>query len=173
VSAFVVSATHVDVLLSVALHGPNDGVGPRRNWQPPYLNEADAQLSSATCSPTGAALLAENIASVAHRYPNDALHELPGPMPMPMPAQYEFTDFGPCLTIAEACAAIDCYAYQSCEHPKWEASSAHAFCERLRAALVGRLPGYDAAPWEWTPETLAERGLIAAEAALYGGRNGR
>jgi hypothetical protein len=168
-SAFVVSATHVDVLLSVALHGPSDGAS-RRDWSPPYLETARVRLSAVTCSVLGAGLLAENLASVTHRYPDCERHELPGPMPLPIPEQYEFTDFGACMTIAEACSAIDCYAYQSCEHAGWPASGAHAFCEALREALTTQLPGCQQAPWEWTPEVLAQRGLIAPEAALYGDR---
>lgn len=163
-SAFVVSATHIDVLLSVALHGPSDGA--RSEWCLPCLDEAGTRLSVTTCSLFGACLLAENIASVSHRYPDCERNELPGPSPMPIPDQYELTDFGPCMTIAEACSAIDCYVYQSCEHPEWQGTSAEAFCERLRGALAAQLPGYEQAPWEWTPETLAARGLIAAEAAL-------
>jgi hypothetical protein len=168
VSAFIVSATHVDVLLSVALHGPHDAAVPRANWSPPYLDQAGIRLSAATCSPLGAALLAENIASVAHRYPDCARHELPGPWPTPIPDQYEFTDFGACMNIAEACSAIDCFEYQSCEHPEWEASCARTFCQQFRGALTTCLPGRGQAPWEWTPEVLAGRGLIAREAALYG-----
>jgi hypothetical protein len=168
VSAFVLSATHVDVLLSTALHGPRDdqGAGP---WSLLYVEEACAPLSAAICTPLGAGLLAENIASVAHRYPDCAPHELPGPWPMPIPSQYEFTDFGPCLSVAEACKAMGCYSYQSCEHSGWAGSCAERFCEQLGRALTMRLPGYAEAPWEWTPETLAERGLIAAGAALHGG----
>jgi hypothetical protein len=167
-SAFVVSATHVDVLLSVALHGPRDGNG-LAHWSPPYLAEAKAPLSAATCTVLGSGLLAECIASVGHRYPDCALHELPGPMPMPIPDQYEFTDFGACMTIAEACKAIACYAYQSCGHPGWPESGASRFCERLREALTCRLPGYAEAAWEWTPEILAGRGLISAAATLPAG----
>jgi hypothetical protein len=166
VSAFVVSATHVDVLLSVALHGPSNGA-KRRDWYPPYLDDVGARLNATTCSVLGAGLLGENIASVSHRYSDCARNDLPGPMPMPIPDQYEFTDFGACLTIAETCSAIDCYCYQSCEHPAWPESCAHSFCERLRELLTGQLPGYGDAPWEWTPEVLAARGLIAPEAALY------
>jgi hypothetical protein len=158
-SAFVVSPTHIDVLLSVALHGPTDG-GDQLDWSPPYLEEASARLSPRTASVLGAGLLAENIASVAHRYPDCARAELPGPAPMPSPEQYEFTDFGACLSIAEACSAIDCFEYQSCEHQEWEASASHSFCARLRASLTAALPGAADAPWEWSPETLAHRGHI-------------
>jgi hypothetical protein len=161
VSAFVVSPTHVDVLLSVALHGPGDAAGARREWSPPYLEASATRLSAVTCSPLGAALLGECIASVSHRYPDDELDQLPGPIPVPRPEQYEFTDLGPCLTIAEACKAIDCYEYRSSEHPGWEASVACGFCGQLRQILTMHLPGAFETPWEWTPETLAGRGLAA------------
>ena len=110
--------------------------------------------------------MAECIASVGYRYPDCKYGELPGPLPMPAPEQYEFTDFGPRATIAETCKAIDCYAYQSCEHPDWPESGAARFCEHLRESLTCRLPGYAEAAWEWTPEALAERGLINPGACL-------
>jgi hypothetical protein len=36
------------------------------------------------------------------------------------------------------------------------AREAHAFCDALRAALITALPGYRAAPWEWTPQRVAQ-----------------
>jgi hypothetical protein len=164
VSAFVVSPTHIDVLLSVALHGPSDRTSGPLGWFAPYVNELldeeSGPLTAPLCSSAGAALLGECIASVAHRYPDCAHAELPGPLPMPSAEQYEFTDFGPCATIAETCKAIDCFEYQSCEHPSWSGSGAERFCARLREGLTASLPGASDAPWEWSPETLAERGLI-------------
>jgi hypothetical protein len=164
-SAFVVSPTHIDVLLSVALHGASDrAVAGNLGWTPPYVNELlSAQTGPLTpelCSAAGTALLAKCIASVSYRYPNCAPTELPGPIPMPAAQQYEFTDFGACATIAETCKAIDCLEYQSCEHPAWAGSGAERFCARLREDLTAALPGARDAPWEWSPETLAERGLI-------------
>lgn len=164
-SAFVVSPTHVDVILSVALHGPGDAAtGKPRNWSAPYVNEllqdGSGPLSAGLCSRAGAALLEECILSVSERYRDGEMDDLPGPIPTPRPEEYEFTDFGSCATIAEACRALDCFEYQSCEHPGWSDSGARYFCERLRANLTAVLPGAYEAPWEWTPETLAERGLI-------------
>ncbi|HEX3735217.1 MAG TPA: hypothetical protein VHU86_08685 [Solirubrobacterales bacterium] len=170
-SAFVVDPTHIDVMLSVALHGPSDAAGSRHEWFTPYLESTGARLSSVACSPLGAALLAECIASVSYRYPDDTFERLPGPVPVPRPEQYEFTDFGSCMTIAEACKAIDCYEYQSCEHPDWKESVACGFCGQLRQILTTRLPGAFEAPWEWTSETLAGRGLIPAVAVPVFGRD--
>jgi hypothetical protein len=44
--------------------------------------------------------------------------------------------------------AIDCYAYQSCEHPGWTGSEAHASCRALRLRLIHHLLGYEEATWE-------------------------
>lgn len=158
-SAYVVDPAHIDVLLSVAIHGPA-GV-PRGRWTAPYtyelfgsqgptgpLHRADADLA-------GRLLLAECIASVSHRYPGDA--PLPGPMPTPDPEQYEWTDFGRLLAPVEACCAIDGYEYQSCEHPGWQGSGAFYFCHRFRCALIGVMPGYDGAEWHWTAEAALAR----------------
>lgn len=164
-SAFIVSPTHIDVLLSVAMHGPSDrAVAGNLGWTPPYVNELLSEqsgpLTLELCSNTGTALLAECLASVSYRYPDLGAGELPGPLPTPVAGQYEFTDFGPCATIAETCKAIDCFEYQSCEHPAWSGSGSERFCARLREGLTAALPGAAQAPWEWSPETLVDRGLI-------------
>jgi hypothetical protein len=46
--------------------------------------------------------------------------------------------------------AIDCYRYQSCEHPGWASSEAQQFCLALQALAINHLPGYDQAPWDIT-----------------------
>jgi hypothetical protein len=66
----------------------------------------------------------------------------------------EFTPFGDYqLTAVAALKAIECYAYQACEHRGWHASSAAAFCDALRKRLIDYLPGYEDAPWGWSDET--------------------
>jgi hypothetical protein len=45
--------------------------------------------------------------------------------------------------------AIQSYAYQSCEHPEWDGSLAKRFCDWLESAIIGDLPGYDDAEWEF------------------------
>lgn len=167
-SAFVIFPTHIDVILSVALNGPSDyGRTDSIGWSPTYLDEliddSTGPASKALCSGAGRALLEECIRSVWYRYPDtECAEELPGPIPIPVPSDYEFTDLGRCATTVEACKAIACFEYQSCEHPGWSGSGARRFCERLRAGLTGGLPRYEDAPWEWSPEILAERGLIPA-----------
>jgi hypothetical protein len=159
-SAYVVDPSHIDVMLTVAINGPKE-TRPG-GWTPPYVyelldgDEHTGPVTRETADLAGQALLAENIASVSHRYPDDPPGELPGPIPNPMLAQYEWTDFGKLLTPVEALCAIDGYEYQSCEHPGWWDSGASHFCHRFRSALIGCLPGYEEAEWHWTAEkTLA------------------
>ncbi|HTR74559.1 MAG TPA: hypothetical protein VMH33_04790 [Solirubrobacterales bacterium] len=162
-SAYVVDPAHIDVLLSVAIHGPRDRAvrHPGDGWHPPYVNELlddrSGPLTAEDADEAGRALLAECIESVSYRYPDDSLDELPGPRPMPRPRQYEWTDFGSFLTAIEACLAIDGYGYQSCEHPGWNTSGPFWFCHRFRCALVGAMPGYHEARWHWTAEAALAR----------------
>lgn len=158
-SAFVVNPAHIDVILSTGINGPSDPVS-RGDWQSPWAAELtgrEDKLNRKNASRVGAALLRECIESVRYRYPDCGLSDLPGPIPTPDPDQYEWTDFGRALTIIEALKAIDCYEYQSCEHPGWSGSAAESFCNRLRSHLIGVLPGYEAAPWEWDVESALAR----------------
>ena len=59
------------------------------------------------------------------------------------------------MGVVEALKALDCYEYQSCEHPEWETSEAFEFCRAMRNLLIGCLPGYDAAQWEWDDAPVA------------------
>ncbi len=178
-SAFVVEPTHIDLMLSAAIHGPADGTWRAgESWAGPYVDgllaAGGGPLLPAHAGAVGSALLAECIESVACRYGLTSgarcrsIEEilaagLPGPDPIPDPRNYEWTDFGAALTAVEILKAIDCYSRQSCEHPGWGTSGAFAFCARLRSAVIGVMDGYDAAPWEWTKETALGRvGVPAA-----------
>ena len=48
---------------------------------------------------------------------------------------------------------VDCYDYQSCEHPSWEASAAKALADRL-SALLPEDDDYRKAPWGNIEATL-------------------
>jgi hypothetical protein len=80
----------------------------------------------------GAMLLAENRRSVDHRYAEEEWEQpylfkmLPG-VPNPV----------------AVLKAIDGFEYQACEHPEWEKSEAHNFCDALRRKAIGKLPGYE------------------------------
>jgi hypothetical protein len=159
-SAFVVDPAHIDVMLSVAIHGPGE-VRPGR-WSAPYVLELlpgaedPGPITAKVADLAGRALLRECIASVSF-HDKAASGDLPVPMPPVDAEHYEWTDFGRLLTIAEALCAIDGYEYQSCEHPGWWASGSSHFCHRFRKALVRCLPGYEEAAWEWTAEMALAR----------------
>lgn len=181
-SAFVVDRVHIDVLVQTALDGPawpEDGrpYGPGNGWDrlnwyasdpravkydganpTAYfggLEEIRRTLTRETADETGEMLITENVASVRYRY-DDAGEDLPGPTNHYWMRGYEYTHHNRRLTAVEGLAALNGYEYQACERPDWETSEAHAFCEALRSALIHWLPGYHAAPWSWTADTLAK-----------------
>ena len=95
-------------------------------------------------------LIDENAASVNYRYDENELFVYRYQRP-------RHTTW----SAVELLKTVDCYEYQSCEHPGWAQSQAHAFCESLRARLIGTLPGYDDASWGITPSTVPHRFLTA------------
>lgn len=87
----------------------------------------------------------ENRASVSYHYPDG---KLPGPTNEDYIIREEdFEKFQWIFTAAEVFRAIDCYQYQSCEHPGWRTSEAKAFTDALRVKWTHLLPGWDDAPW--------------------------
>lgn len=126
-SAFVVSTTHIDALLTCA-------------YRHVYANGEHYDLRRVEDATTiGRILLAENIRSVTHRYPQDA---------HPDPTTYHFTLYPhyPMSSVA-ALKLVDCLAYQSNESDDWEQTEAHKILNQLTAGFIRALPGYDAAPW--------------------------
>ena len=135
-SAWIVALAHIDVLVlaDVQFGVPYDGpaaVGPQ------------------AIAIVGADLWTENHRSVNYRYGEDS-----EPPTYPAPTA-EVT-----LDPVAAVKAVDCFAYQSCEHPGWNSSRAADYCTRLRAAALDGLRlepgdptdrgypvGYDQAPW--------------------------
>lgn len=141
-SAYLVSRTHITSLVATAVLGPK---GQRSEWffgQWAPLPDVLGQL-----------LWAENLKSVADRYPGDRSGERPGPAGL---TDEEIANYSapPRRTLARyrlpvvvALKAIDNLEYQSCEHGGWEWSEAAEWLGRLRRALIAQLPGYDEAPW--------------------------
>lgn len=147
-SAYVVDPEHISYLLQAAIERNR----PYGVYYGPY--EPDNRIGYHNANRIGAELLAENIASVNHRYPDCALDDLPGPIPTPSAAdfQYRHSQYVN-LDPVNVLKAISGYEYQSCEHPAWETSNAKEFCDRLRHAMIDRLPGYDESPyWSVTRE---------------------
>lgn len=143
-SAFVVSKTHIDALVTAGLRMAYRPFGPLQ-WQMPGSDEA-RYLTSDTASAVGGMLWAENMASVSGRYNEPRDDDLPG--------SYTFEALMGTPDPVHVLSAIACYRYQACEHPEWRDSEARAFCTALQQLAIRRLPGYDAAPWEITDRSL-------------------
>ncbi len=99
----------------------------------------------------GQFLIDENLRSVRYRY-DTASDNLPGPAEPYWTEPYEYAPLrAERVSTVQALKALDCYEYQSCEHPGWRTSEAFQFCEALRQKLIRALPGYDEAAWKITP----------------------
>lgn len=145
-SAWIVSKTHIDLLVTAGLHRIR--YTPLR-WMDPQ-NQQDWQvLTMDTADAVGSMLWAENVASVSFRYPDEPAETLPGPndfTPEQISSYHLQAIAGP-IDPVTVLKNIHCYEYQSCEHPQWSSSQARRFCWALSSALVHGLPGYEQAPW--------------------------
>jgi hypothetical protein len=138
VSAWIVTRAHIDVLVLAGVQlGVSYDLEPPGPIGPPLLKAA------------GQDLWAENHRSVNHRYGEDTES-----------SAYSAPTAEVVLDPVAVVKAIDCFVYQSCEHPGWDASRAADYCTRLRAAALAGLSlqsgdpadrgypiGYDDAPW--------------------------
>lgn len=156
-SAFIVDQYHIDQLVSTGLRGCEGNNRSRHDGPLSWYHDNPTQqgvLDYSTQDRVGQMLWTENFASVQYRYPNDTPDNLPGPVGI-TPAYatfYTYTQPRRQLTAVEAFNVIACYEYQSCEHPGWEASEAHAYCRALERAIIHTLPGWSDAPWGITAD---------------------
>jgi hypothetical protein len=123
-SAFVVSREHVAALVRFERDHTRD-----------FFREWDGK----TLAEVADTLLAENLWSVAYRYESGEAFETP------------FTDrevmSAPKIDGVQALKAVHCLAYQSCEHPEYETSTAAAYLARIKRTVEHNLPGYEQAAW--------------------------
>lgn len=132
-SAFVVTKQHIDAMVTGGLPRPGETGWIR--WSDPVDPARTHVLNRDTADRAGALLWQENRVSVNHRYHDgDEIDVL-----------YAFQRHGqnPVVVLK----LIDCYEYQSCEHPGWKESQAKRLCDQLRKQVISKLPGYDEAPW--------------------------
>lgn len=148
-SAWIVTKNHIDALITAGLdyQMPLEWDG---NSGTPY-SQTSCRLDARSADKVGRMLWQENLNSIHYRYPDTVEGgNHPGPMdfsPTEVEA-YTYSHFGARRWSPVAVLkAIDCYEYQSCEHPEWETSEAKRFCDALRLHLIHRLPGYEDAPW--------------------------
>lgn len=127
-SAFVVSAIHVNAIVSYAIDA---------NASFYFANQrTDIGLSNA--QEIGAILFQENCRSVNHRYRETDSGDGPA---------YIFKRFKIPLTPVEAIKLCHCLAYQSNETDDWEETKACRILHEIQEAATRKLPDYDKAPW--------------------------
>lgn len=145
-SAFFVGTDHINAMLSFIEH--------HRCSHVPFPiagNETFVDATEKNLTAIGRALMAENIASLRYRYPND----WQGMVDVDV-NEYRYEHDCHFISYTRNIALVvikmvSCYEYQSCEHPGWPASWAHGFCIWLTHYAVTRLDGFENAPgWEYT-----------------------
>ena len=125
------------------------------------LQETYRRLDHSDRDAVGQMLWDECVASVGYRY-QDSITNLPGQIDAPwlLPYKYDYlaggNRYGEAPSPVAVLKLIDCYCYQSCEHPGWHTSEARLFCQALKNVTIGTLPGYDDAPWGWPPEPVTQ-----------------
>ena len=138
-SAFLVGKPHIDHLVRVAIDGP---AGRHPNWRIYWFTDDGVQQAPDDPNLTGRLLWIENHKSIAARYPGNT------DCPITEIEAYVYARPRDRLSTVAALKALDCYEYQSCEHPEWPTSAAFSLCYALRKRLISALPGYDDAAWE-------------------------
>ena len=141
-SAYIVDRGHIRFLIQAALTFSQRNGACFRFYQGETCHELRAENADAI----GTMLWKENEASVSYRYPHDT-NDLPGPVGDGPDHIYTHRACWLPINPLHVLSAVACYDYQSCEHPGWKESAAHAFCEALMHKAIYRLPGYDDAPW--------------------------
>ncbi len=133
-SAFMVSNKHLDYMLHAGLRY---GRTFELSWHTPMDEDRRNVLTRETVNDVGIMLAAENRRSVNHRYGESNMEDF-----------FEFSECrGGMIDLVQVLKLIDCYEYQSCEHPEWKHSEARIFCDALRRLMIGNLPGYEEAAW--------------------------
>jgi hypothetical protein len=140
-SAFIVDRGHVRFLIDAGLRLPP------RLYEGNTLSWRGQELTRENASAVGLMLWDECRRSVAYRYHDEPEADLPGPMSDGPRFGYAHSPSPLKINPLAVLKAISCYEYQSCEHPEWKSSEAHAFCDALRLCAISCLPGYEEAPW--------------------------
>jgi hypothetical protein len=155
-SAYIVNRETIAALVEAAARGGAHQHSMGLTWiynRSPGGNYNRGRLECmdyAEAKRVGQMLWDENVRSVKYRY-KDSRREVQENLPGPIDCTYQYGD-PKSLTATRhdpvvILKLIDCYSYQACEHPEWEASEAFAFVNALRHKMIGCLQGYDDAPW--------------------------
>lgn len=147
-SAYILNKEHIDCLIDAALTGGYHGSDFS------YYHDGDHhRVTVWNAEEIGTMLWEENVKSVAYRYQDSNIATLPGPAGGPS-LPYKHSHIPLPVDPVVVLKAIQCYDYQTCEHPGWKTSEAHSFCRALEHTMVVALPGYEDGPgWDITSRT--------------------
>lgn len=132
-SAYIVSKKHIDCLVNIianrigSAHWHSYSHAYAARWMGVPLDE----VGCVDKDKLGQRLWDENHESINYRYkledkaPNYR-YEVPR----------EVSSHGLCMSLAQAVRLFDCYEYQTCEHPEWQASPLKMLCEKMTDALL-------------------------------------
>ena len=146
-SAFIVNKSHINAIIAAGLNVQHKPFTWYHKGEDGELKHH--QLTSTNANEIGQMLLDECVNSVHYRYQDDTIVSLPGRTNAQWLIPFECKPFVKIPTKIVALSIINCYEYQSCEHPEWKDSLAKSFCQALKEITIRELPGYDNAPWEW------------------------
>ncbi len=130
-SAFIVSMTTIDALVTYAIGG-----GPYR-------------VTGDDPDKVGQMLVDQNYRSVEARY-----HE-PSQIP-----RYRFRPYIKPLSQVDMIKLSQCYDYQACETEDYETTAAARLMKGIRSKAIRALPGYEAAPWGLPEEDRSKGGAV-------------
>lgn len=154
-SAYIVGNDLIDLIVSACLHRRgvhSDGFGvysEGQGWRKWYDTQQDG-------NDLANILREANYDSVNYRYhdhdgrpwddttPFRKVHHLGGGR-------------GALIPWGHVLLALDCYEYQSCEHPGYPQSLAHQIIDVVRRKVCEWIASETDAPWEWSREELAKR----------------
>ena len=142
-SAYIVDRAHIDYLICAAMYMETRCQGLKMTWYPAGRRQ---ELTGENATQVGQMLWDENFRSVKYRYedmPLDDLGGYCGESKYRFGGRGAFEKYDP-VQVIKACNCLD---YQSCEHPEWKASEAHAFINALIARAICEIPGYEEAEW--------------------------
>lgn len=143
-SAFLVTDTHINALVTVAL-----GNSGARYWD--LYSKSSVTITTMNAQSVGKVLMDENVRSVTHRYAHiqDHVEKCHA-----YAESYRFRKFRGALSVAEVAKACDCYSYQACETDDWQGSQAYLIIAAIREHVSADIPGWDKAPWGIDEEKL-------------------
>lgn len=152
-SAYLVGKDTIDLLVSAGLWAARDGCMPQACG---HSLDTDAFTvidddGSRVMDLVGRMLWAENLASVAHRYPGDVSGDRPGPVGLTDADIYGYVTQLVAVDVEPGviAAAVHCFEYQCCETSTWSSSPSADYCRAVSRWLLRALPGYGGArEWE-------------------------